>query len=122
MSDVPVGLQRETLLDMLVLLTQCDLFLAGNTDLFHFAVAQGVPTVGLFTEAEAVHYRPGARPRVRVIAVERGEKVDIETLMEAVEAVTGGRTSTASTVIADPDDRGAGGAAAAPTGPDGPVA
>ena len=91
-------------MDMLVLLTQCDLFLAGNTDLFHFAVAQGVPTVGLFTEAERAYYRPGARSRVRVIEIERGEKVDIETLMEAVEAVTGGRTSTASTVIADPDD------------------
>ena len=104
LSDVPVGLQRESLMDMLVLLAQCDLFLAGNTDLFHFAVAQGVPTVGLFTEAEPVHHRPSERPRVRVLEIERGEKVDIETLMEAVEAVTGGRTSTASTVIADPDE------------------
>jgi ADP-heptose:LPS heptosyltransferase len=107
LSDVPVGLQRESLMDMLVLLAQCDLFLAGNTDLFHFAVAQGVPTVGLFTEAEPVHHRPSERPRVRVLEIERGEKVDIETLMVAVEAVTGGRTSTASTVIADPDEHGA---------------
>ncbi len=102
LSDIPVGLKRESLLEMLVLLTQCDLFLAGNTDLFHFAVAQGVPTVGLFTEAEAAHFRPNERPRVRVLEIERGEKVDIETLMEAVEAVTEGRASTASTVIADP--------------------
>lgn len=121
-SDVPVGLQRETLMDMLVLLTQCDLFLAGNTDLFHFAVAQGVPAVGLFTEAEAGHYRPGTRPRVRVLEVERGEKVDIETLMEAVEAVTGGRTSTASTVIVEsPDAAGDDGVAGA-SGTDAPEA
>lgn len=119
LADVPVGLQRETLMDMLVLLTRCDLFLAGNTDLFHFAVAQGVPTVGLFTEAELPYYRPGERPRVRVLEIERGEKVDIETLMEAVEAVTGGRTSTASTIIADPEDHPAGDQDPAPDGADG---
>jgi hypothetical protein len=45
--------------------------------------------------------------------VTKGEKVDIETLMEAVEGVTEGRTSTASTVITTPLPRD--------TGPSGPT-
>ena len=51
---------------------------------------------------------PRGRPRARVIQVTKGEKVDIETLMEAVEGVTEGRTSTASTVITTPLPRDGG--------------
>lgn len=100
LSEVPVGLERETLLEMILLLSQCDLFVSGNTDLFHFAVALGIPAVGLFSKADGLEWKPRDRARARVITVTKGEKVDIETLMEAVEAVTDGRTSTASTVMA----------------------
>ena len=103
LSDVPVGLQRDSLLDIVVLLSRCDLFLAGNTDLFHFAVAMDVPTVGLFAEDEPARFVPRDRGNVKVLDAAHGEKVDIETLMEAVEAVTAGRARTASTVITDPD-------------------
>jgi len=99
LSEVPVGLERETLLEMVLLLSQCDLFVSGNTDFFHFAVALGVPTVGLFSKSDGAEWVPGKRPRARVINVTKGEKVDIETLMEAIEAVTEGRTSIASTVM-----------------------
>ncbi|MEN8007387.1 MAG: glycosyltransferase family 9 protein [Candidatus Krumholzibacteriota bacterium] len=102
LSEVPVGLQRDTLLEMILLLAQCDLFVAGNTDFFHFAVAQGVPVIGLFAKNDGPQWMPRGRPRARVIPVTKGEKVDIETLMEAVEGVTEGRTSTASTVITTP--------------------
>jgi ADP-heptose:LPS heptosyltransferase len=102
LSEVPAGLQRDTILEMILLLAQCDLFVAGNTDFFHFAVAQGVPAIGLFSKRDEVQWMPRGRPRVRVLQVTKGEKVDIETLMEAVEAVTEGRTSTASTVITTP--------------------
>jgi ADP-heptose:LPS heptosyltransferase len=100
LSEVPVGLERETLLEMILLLSQCDLYVSGNTDFFHFAVALGIPAVGLFGKADGQEWVPRDRARARVIAVTKGEKVDIETLMEAVEAVTEGRTSTASTVMA----------------------
>jgi ADP-heptose:LPS heptosyltransferase len=99
LSGVPLGLERETLLEMILLLVQCDLFVSGNTDFFHFAVAQGVPAVGLFSKSDAARWVPADRARARVITVTEGEKVDIETLMEAVEAVTEGRTSTASSII-----------------------
>ncbi len=100
LSEVPVGLERETLLEMILLLSQCDLFVSGNTDFFHFAVALGVPTIGLFSQRDGSEWLPGDRSRVKVLKVTKGEKVDIETLMEAVEAVTEGRTSTASTALA----------------------
>ncbi len=103
LSEVPVGLERETLLEMVLLLSQCDLFVGGNTDFFHFAVALGVPAIGLFSKSDGTEWIPRDRPRSRVITVTKGEKVDIETLMEAVEAVTEGRTSIASTVISPGD-------------------
>ena len=108
LSEIPVGLQRDTILEVILLLAQCDLFVSGNTDFFHFAVAQGVPAIGLFTKADGPQWMPRGRPRARVIQVTKGEKVDIETLMEAVEAVTQGRASTASTVITTPLPGGGG--------------
>jgi len=96
------SLSEITILEVILLLAQCDLFVSGNTDFFHFAVAQGVPAIGLFTKADGPQWMPRGRPRARVIQVTKGEKVDIETLMEAVEAVTQGRASTASTVITTP--------------------
>ncbi len=108
LSEVPVGLQRDTILEMILLLAQCDLFVSGNTDFFHFAVAQGIPAIGLFSKEDGPQWMPRGRPRARVIQVTKGEKVDIETLMEAVEGVTEGRTSTASTVITTPLPRDGG--------------
>ncbi len=88
-SPVPPAFNRDTLLETVLLLCQCDLFLAGNTDLFHFAVAEGVPTLGLFGKHVEDRWRPASRPRCRVLSVAKGEKVDIATLMEGVDAVTG---------------------------------
>jgi len=63
----------------------------------------------LFAKDESVQWVPSGRRNARVIRVTKGEKVDIETLMEAVEAVTGGQTSTASTVISTPSGISEGG-------------
>jgi ADP-heptose:LPS heptosyltransferase len=89
-GNVPPGLERETLMETVLLLAQCDLFIAGNTDLFHFAVALDVPTLGLFTPHDSGEWDPGQRARCRVLRITRGERVDVATLMEAVEAVRGG--------------------------------
>ncbi len=85
------GLAREDLLETILLLTNCDLFVAGNTDLFHFAVAQEVPTIGLFTRRDGPEWEPTPVPHARVLRVTKGERVDIDTLMEAFEAVTSDR-------------------------------
>ena len=94
-SQVP-GLPRETLLETVLLLSHCDLFVSGNSDLFHFAVAQGVPTIGIFTQQDPAEWEPTARPTARVLRVTRGQRVDIDTLMEAVESVVGGRQRSPS--------------------------
>lgn len=99
LSDVPAGLPRETTMDMVLLLSQCDLFISGNTDFFHFAVAMGIPSVGLFMPSDQACWVPGNRPKVQVITVKKGGKVDIEPLLEAVEKVTEGRTKTTISVM-----------------------
>jgi ADP-heptose:LPS heptosyltransferase len=88
LANPVTGLSRDTLLDSVLLLAQCDLFVAGNTDLFHFAIAQAVPTIGLFTKKDGAEWDPGDRAYARILRVTGGQRVDIDTLMEAVEAVT----------------------------------
>jgi ADP-heptose:LPS heptosyltransferase len=90
-SPVPPAFNRDTLLETVLLLCQCDLFVAGNTDLFHFAVAEGVPTLGLFGQHVEDRWRPEGRRRCQVLSVAKGEKVDIATLMDAVASVRGER-------------------------------
>ncbi len=108
LADVPLGLPRESLMDMILLLSQCDLFIAGNTDFFHFSVALGLPTIGLFSPGDDAAWIPENRKRVRVLRLDKAGRVDLETLMEAVESVTEGRTTKVARVISatenDPDD------------------
>lgn len=87
----PLALPRETLFDTVLLAALCDLFIAGNTDLFHFAVATGVPALGLFLGEDDATWVPEGYPNARVLRVKGGQRVDIETLMEAVESVRSGR-------------------------------
>lgn len=104
LSDVPLGLPRESLMDMILLLSQCDLFIAGNTDFFHFSVALGLPTVGLFSAKDSDCWVPASRKRVRVLRLDKAGRVDLETLMEAVETVTEGRTTKVARVISSSDE------------------
>lgn len=97
--DVPVGIKRDKLFDNILILAQCDLFIGGNTDLFHFAVAQGVPTIGIFSEKEDPAWIPPAGDKVRVIVPTKDKKLDLDDLLEMVNAVSGGMVSTQSTVI-----------------------
>ncbi len=87
LSSPPLALPREALFDTVLLVANCDLFLAGNTDLFHFAAALGVPTIGLFLKEDRDMWVPVDSPHVRALRVTSGQRVDIDTLMEAVEAV-----------------------------------
>jgi len=99
-SPIPPAFNRDTLLETMLLLCQCNLFVAGNTDLFHVAVAEGIPTVGLFGEHVPARWRPRDRDRCRILTVSPGKKLDLATLMDAVTAVTavgsGDATSEAS--------------------------
>lgn len=102
------SLPREDLLQTALLLAQCDLLLAANTDLFHLAAALDVPCVGLFLESDGPEWVPSGRPRATVLRVNRGERVEIDALLEAVARVRG----------AAPADAGRLGALAAAAGGD----
>lgn len=44
--------------DTLGLLSQCDLLISANTNLFHFGVAMGIPTFGLFSSKDGPRWIP----------------------------------------------------------------
>ncbi len=122
LSNVPAGLNRDTLLEVVLLLSQCDLFVSGNTDGFHFAVAMGVPAIGLFREDDPAQWRPAAGPRLRLLAPDENGSVDPDVLAAAVEAVAGDRrrAAGATVVTAPPAPAGADvpGDAGVPAAPD----
>lgn len=122
LSDIPVGLPRETTLEMLLLLAQCDLFIAGNTDFFHFAVAMGVPAIGLFTKSDKECWVPRGRKKVNVLRLKKGEKVELEAMMEIVDTVTDGRTRTATSIMSPEQVAAQEDASAAASNPDQPDA
>jgi ADP-heptose:LPS heptosyltransferase len=77
----------ENLTETVALLSQCDLFLAGNTNLFHFAAALGVPTIGLFTRYDRLGWIPEGAPNVRIFEGTRGEKLSLKDFFSIVEEV-----------------------------------
>ncbi|MBK7770564.1 MAG: hypothetical protein IPI48_08525 [bacterium] len=122
LSSVPSGLSRDTLLEVVLLLSQCDLFIADNTDAFHFAVAMDVPTVGLFRAEVPPCWIPSGRAHVRILTLESDGRVDPEALLAAVEAVVGPRrrTSGVAPVVSAPEAE-AGTTPAAPVAPEPPA-
>jgi ADP-heptose:LPS heptosyltransferase len=86
-APVPPAFNRDTMLDAILLLNQCNLFLAGNTDLFHMAVAAGVPSVGLFGEQVGSSWHPRSGRRCVLFPVSAGKKIDPASLRSAVQAV-----------------------------------
>ena len=75
--------------ETIALLSQCDLFLSGNTNLFHFAAALDVPTIGLFTKYDDRKWIPDGAPRVRIFKGELGEKLPLKSFLSNVEDVLG---------------------------------
>lgn len=73
--------------ETIALLSQCNLFLSGNTNLFHFAAALDVPTVGLFTKYDDKKWVPDAAPRVRIFQGTLGEKLPLMDFFSKVEEV-----------------------------------
>jgi ADP-heptose:LPS heptosyltransferase len=73
--------------DTLALLACCDLFLAGNTELFHAAVAAGVPTLGLFTEADGRRWEPQEQPHAAILRGRPGERMPLPEVEAAVARI-----------------------------------
>jgi ADP-heptose:LPS heptosyltransferase len=73
--------------DVVSLLGQCDLFIAGNTDLVYFAVAMGVPTVLLMTPPETEEDALPEAENLAVLPLTPGERFPIEDFIEETQAV-----------------------------------
>jgi ADP-heptose:LPS heptosyltransferase len=82
-----IDLKPENPAETIALLSQCDLFLSGNTNLFHFAAALGVPTIGLFTKFDRSAWIPENAPNVRIFQGTRGEKLSLKDFFSIVEEV-----------------------------------
>ncbi len=87
-SDV-IDLKPAKANETIALLSQCDLFLSGNTNLFHFAAALDVPTIGLFTKYDDQKWVPDGAPRVRIFKGMLGEKLSLKSFFSNVEDVLG---------------------------------
>lgn len=99
LSDSPLGLPRKTLLDHVLLLSQCDLLVAGNSDFFHLAVSLGLPTVGLFAPEVPMGWEPRGRKRVRILRLGEEGALDPELFLSTVEEVTDGRSTRTARII-----------------------
>jgi ADP-heptose:LPS heptosyltransferase len=82
-----IDLVPGNLSEMVALLSQCDLLLAGNTNLFHFAAALGVPAIGLYTKYDRAGWVPERAANVRIFHGTRGEKLSLKEFFDDVEDV-----------------------------------
>jgi ADP-heptose:LPS heptosyltransferase len=73
--------------ETIALLSQCDLFISGNTNLFHFASAMKIPTIGLFTKYDGKSWIPERMPNVRIFKGTKGEKLSLKSFFGKVEEV-----------------------------------
>jgi heptosyltransferase II len=88
-----LDMPRQGLRETLALLTRCNLFLSGNTELFHVAVAAGVPALGLFTEGDGKRWEPRRHDSVAILRGRPGEKISLQEIDTAVEGILHARTS-----------------------------
>jgi ADP-heptose:LPS heptosyltransferase len=91
-----IDLKPETLSETVALLSQCDLFLSGNTNLFHFAAALKVPAIGLFTKFDRTGWIPDRAPNVRIFQGTGGEKLSLKDFFSIVEEVLATRSAAAT--------------------------
>jgi ADP-heptose:LPS heptosyltransferase len=73
--------------DVLSFLGCCELFLSGNTNLFHFGVALGTPSIAFFGREEDERWVPQDRLAARVVRWSPGERVRESDFLAAADAV-----------------------------------
>jgi ADP-heptose:LPS heptosyltransferase len=87
LSREPIVVQQRRMRDVVSLLAQCDLFVAGNTDLVYFAVALGIPTVSLMTPEDVTAAALPESDRLEIVRLVPGERFPIEEFIERTQAV-----------------------------------
>jgi ADP-heptose:LPS heptosyltransferase len=103
----PLEIPVRGIRDVLALTRCCDAFLSGNTNLFHLAVALGVPTVGFFSRADDERWTPPAREGTRILRLRPGDRLLSEELLSTLDAVvhpTGEEEPALPETWAEPSD------------------
>jgi ADP-heptose:LPS heptosyltransferase len=93
--------------DVLSFAKSCDLFLSGNTNLFHFAVGLGVPALGLFGQDEKERWIPRGHDTCRTLTWKPGTRVLETEFLDHVDAARGaemGELPIRITLAADDED------------------
>ncbi len=89
LKTAPLEIPVRGIRDVLALTRCCDAFISGNTNLFHLAVALGVPTIGLFSRSDEERWVPVGRERTRVHRFRPGDPVLAEDILATFDAVAG---------------------------------
>ncbi|MFN8179446.1 MAG: hypothetical protein U0167_16065 [bacterium] len=85
----------------------CDLFLSGNTQLFHFAVALRVPTLGLISAGEDERWVPPESSTRRILRWRPGERVVEADFQRTADSVRRAAGEPRRPVSPDPERPGA---------------
>ncbi len=83
----PLEVSLRGIRDVLSLTKSCDLFLSGNTDLFHLAIALDVPALGLFGREEEARWVPTGVPKSHILRLRPGERVLESDFLDVVDEV-----------------------------------
>ena len=75
MKCVPLEASLRGIRDVLSFTKCCDVFLAGNTDLFHLALALDVPAIGLFGREEKARWQPEESDTCRILRLRPGDRI-----------------------------------------------
>ncbi len=82
-----VDLTPKNVKEALALLSRADLFLSGNTDLFHFSVDMHLPSIGLFTRHDESNWFPKDTPWVQIIQGVKGQKISLEEVFSKIDTL-----------------------------------
>jgi ADP-heptose:LPS heptosyltransferase len=75
--------------DVLSFTKCCDMFISGNTNLFHFAVGLDVPALGLFGQEDEDRWIPRGRKSCRTVTWGPGTRVVESDVLRQVDAARG---------------------------------
>ena len=80
-------LEPGTAKEGLALLSRADLFLAGNTDFFHYGVKMKIPTIGLFTRHDTPNWFPQETPWVQILQRVKGQKLSLDEFKSKIDTL-----------------------------------
>jgi ADP-heptose:LPS heptosyltransferase len=83
----PLEIPVRGIRDVLALTRCCEAFLSGNTNLFHLAVALGVPAIGFFSRSDDERWTPPEREGTRILRLRPGDRLSGEQMLATLDSV-----------------------------------